>query len=83
MAHSRIIMTIDIIPEKVWTVIAAVISALGGFVMYERKKVDVRLSKIEQDLSQHKTDLAVVKEGLLNLKEDTQEIKELLQKRRK
>lgn len=71
----------DIIPEKFWAIVAAFISALGGFVMYERKKVDNRLSKIEQDLYQHKTDLAVVRESLVNLKEDTQEIKELLQKR--
>ena len=73
----------DVIPDKIWAVIAAIVSALGGFVLYERKKVDNRLSKIEQDLSQHKTDLAVVKETLVNLKEDTQEIKELLQRRRK
>jgi hypothetical protein len=66
----------DYIPEKLWAVIAAVISALGGFVMYERKKVDVRLSRIEADLANHKTDLAVVKECLTNIKEDSQEIKE-------
>lgn len=65
-------------PEKIWAVVAAIISALGGFVLYERKRVDLRLSRIEEDLSQHKTDLAVVKESLKNLKEDTQEIKELL-----
>lgn len=64
------------IPEKLWAVIAAIVSALGGFVLYERKKVDSRLSKIESDLGQHKTDLAVVKETLTNLKDDTQEIKE-------
>ena len=66
----------DLIPDKLWAVIAAIISALGGFVLYERKVVDKRLSKIESDLSQHKTDLAVVKESLSNLKEDTQEIKD-------
>lgn len=65
-------------PEKIWAVVAAIISALGGFVLYERKRVDSRLSKIEEDLSEYKTDLAVVKESLKNLKEDTQEIKELL-----
>ncbi len=74
-------------PEKLWTVVAAIISALGGFVLYERKRVDVRLSKIEQDLSQHKSDIAVVRESLTNLKDDTQEIKEaimeLLSRRRK
>lgn len=66
----------DFIPDKFWAFIAAVVSSLGGFFMYERKRVDNRLSKIETDLAQHKTDLAVVKETLTNLKEDTQEIKE-------
>ena len=69
-------LEMDLIPEKLWAIIAAIISALGGFVLYERKAVDRRLSKIENDLSQHKTDLAVVKESLTNLKEDTQEIKD-------
>ena len=70
-------------PEKLWTVVAAVISALGGFVLYERKRVDGRLSKLEQDLSQHKADIAVVRESLTNLKEDTQEIKEILLSRKR
>ncbi len=73
----------ELIPEKVWAVIAAIVSALGGFFIYERKRVDNRLSKIEQDMAQHKTDIAVVRESLLNLKEDTQEIKELLMVRRR
>jgi len=73
----------DLIPDKLWAVVAAVISSLGGFMLYERKRVENRLSKIESDLVQHKTDLAVIKEGLTNLKEDTQEIKELLTRRRK
>ena len=68
--------TMEPLIDKFWAVVAAVISALGGFVLYERKKVDKRLSIIERDLSQHKSDLAVVKESLSNLKEDTQEIKE-------
>lgn len=66
----------EVISEKFGAIVAAIISALGGFFLYERKRVDGRLSKIENDLSQHKTDLAVVKETLTNLKEDTQEIKE-------
>ncbi len=76
-------LNMDIIPEKLWALVAAIISALGGFVLYERKRVDTRLSRIEQDLSQHKTDLAVVKESLANLKEDTQEIKEILLSRKR
>lgn len=66
----------EFISEKVWTLGAAIISALGGFVIYERNRVENRLIKIEQEMSEQKTDLAVVKESLMNLKEDTQEIKE-------
>lgn len=73
----------DLIPDKVWVVLAAVISSMGGFILFERKKVDRRLNKIERDMSQHRTDIAVVKEALTNLKEDTQEIKDLLMRRRK
>ena len=68
----------DLIPDKFWALIAAVVSAFGGFFVYERRRVDTRLTKIEEDVAQHKTDLAVIKEGLLNLKEDTQEIKDIL-----
>ena len=67
---------LDAISDKMWAVVAAIISALGGYVMYERKKIDHRLSKLEEEISEHKTELAVVKECLTNLKEDTQEIKE-------
>jgi hypothetical protein len=73
----------DLIPDKVWVVLAAVISSMGGFILFERKKVDRRLNKIERDMSQHKTDIAVIKEALTNLKEDTQEIKDLLMRRKK
>ncbi len=66
----------ELIPEKLWALIAAVVSSLGGFMLYDRRRVDGRLNRIEFDLAQHKTDLAVVKESLMNLKEDTQEIKE-------
>ena len=62
--------------EKMWAVFAAIVSACGGFFLYERKRVDDRMSKLEHELASHKTDLAVVKSKLSNLKEDTQEIKE-------
>lgn len=62
--------------DKVWAIIAAVISALGGFVVYEHKRIDSRFNKLEQDVAEHKINVAVFKESLVNLKEDTQEIKE-------
>ena len=64
------------IPEKLWAVIAAIVSALGGFVLYERKKVDTRLNKMETDLSDHKADIRELRTHFKELKEDTQEIKE-------
>jgi chromosome segregation ATPase len=80
----------DVISDKAWAIIAAIISTLGGYIVYDHKRMDMRLTKVEQDLAQHNTDLAVIKEGLLNLKEgllnlkeDLQEIKELLTLRRK
>ncbi len=73
----------DLIPDKLWAMLAAVVSALGGFVLYERNKIDARFVKIEQDISDHKINVAVFKESLLNLKEDTEEIKELLKRKRK
>jgi hypothetical protein len=66
----------DFIPDKLWALIAAVASALGGFVLYERKRVDDRISAVEKDIEDHKVNLAVVKEALSNLRDDTQEIKE-------
>lgn len=80
--------------DKLWVVLAAVISAFGGYVMYERKKIDGRLDRLEDDVAdhytEHKTELAAFKETLKNLKEDTEEIKSsqqqmlnLLIKRRK
>ena len=71
------------ISDKLWAIGAALISALGGYVLYEKKAVDARIDKIENDLAQHKIDVAVIQEGIKNLKEDTQEIKELLSRRKK
>ena len=76
-------LEMELIPDKIWAVMAAIVSALGGYFLYEHKTIDRRLSKIETDLNEYKTDVAVIKESLGNLKEDTQEIKDLINKRRK
>lgn len=62
--------------NNLYGIIAAVISAIVGVFMYDRKKTDDRLSKLEAELDQHNIDLAVLKEAFGNLKQDTQEIKE-------
>ena len=76
--------------DKIGAIIAAIITALGGFYMYDRKIIHDRLVKVETDLAQNKTDIKVIEAKFIELKEDTQEIKEsqklmldLLTKRRK
>ena len=76
--------------DKLGGIIAALITALGGFYMYDRKNIHDRLTKIEDDVAQTITDIKVIEVRFLELKEDTTEIKEsqkaildLLTKRRK
>ncbi len=80
----------DFLSDKVWAVLTAIISTLGGFIIYERRQIENRFVKIEKDISENQIDVAVFKESLENLKEDTQEIKrsqqniiDLLVKKRK
>ena len=61
--------------HSIWAAAAAVISALGGYYMYDRKRIDDRMNRVERELQEHKTDLAVVREQVSNIREDTQEIK--------
>ncbi len=76
--------------DKIGGIIAALITALGGFYMYDRKITNERLTKVESDLAQSKTDIKIIETRFTELKEDTAEIKEsqkaiidLLTKRRK
>jgi hypothetical protein len=62
--------------NKLNYIIAALISALGGYVLYERQKIDNRLTSLETADKEHKAEIAVLKESLNNLKGDTEEIKE-------
>lgn len=66
----------DMFWDKIGAIFAAIISALGGFYMYDRKSTNDRLTSLEKDMSQTKTDLAVVETKFTELKEDTQEIKQ-------
>lgn len=76
--------------DKIGAIIAALITALGGFYMYDRKITNERLAKVEADLAQTRTDVQVVETKFEELKSDILEIKEsqkaiinLLIKRRK
>ena len=67
---------IDDIWDKIGAIIAAIITALGGFYMYDRKTTHDRLTKVETDIAQNKIDIKVIETKFNELKEDTQEIKE-------
>ncbi len=76
--------------DKIGAVVAALITALGGFYMYDRKTTNDRLTKVETDLSQTRTDIKIIEVRFSELKDDTEEIKEsqkaiieLLTRRRK
>lgn len=76
--------------DKIGAIIAAIITTLGGFYMYDRKTTNDRLTKVENDLIQSKMDIKIIETKFNELKEDTTEIKEsqkiilnLLSKRRK
>ena len=80
----------EVLWDKLGAIIAAIITALGGFYMYDRRIAHERLLKIETDVAQSKTDIRVLESRFVELKEDTEEIKEsqkaiisLLTKRRK
>ena len=66
----------EVLWDKIGAIIAAIITALGGFYMYDRKTTSDRLTKVENDLAQNKTDIKVIEAKFVELKEDTQEIKE-------
>jgi len=72
----------NIIMEDLWNklgaVIGAIITALGGFYMYDRKTTHDRLTKVENDIVQSKMDIKVIEVRFSELKEDTTEIKSLL-----
>jgi septal ring factor EnvC (AmiA/AmiB activator) len=62
--------------DKLGAIIAALITAFGGFYMYDRKTTNERLTKVELDVAQSKSDIRVIETKFTELKEDTKEIKE-------
>jgi len=76
--------------DKIGAIVAALITAFGGFYMYDRKTTHDRLNKMESELTKNTIDIKVIEIRFLELKNDTEEIKEsqkaiisLLTKRRK
>lgn len=62
--------------DKIGAIVAALITAFGGYYMYDRKTTNDRLSKAEQELALLKIDVKVIEVKFSELKEDTEEIKE-------
>lgn len=62
--------------DKIGTIVAALITALGGFYMYDRKTTNDRLTKVEIELAQNKLDIKIIETKFIELKEDTAEIKD-------
>lgn len=62
--------------DKIGAIVAAMITALGGYYMYDRKTTNDRLTKVETELAQNKIDIRIIEVKFTELKEDTEEIKE-------
>lgn len=69
-------VTLEDLWDKIGAVIAAIITALGGFYMYDRKTTSDRLSTVEKDIVKSKLDIKVIETKYDALKEDTEEIKQ-------
>lgn len=61
--------------DKMGAIIGALVTALGGFYMYDRKVSHERLTKVEELLSQTVTDVRIIETKFAELKADTEEIK--------
>ena len=76
--------------NKFGAVLAAIISAMGGWYIYDRNVTNSRIAKVEEDLVKNKIDIKVIETRFEELKADTEEIKssqkdilDLLTKRRR
>jgi hypothetical protein len=61
--------------EKVLSVIAAIVSSLGGYIVYEKRKVDRRLSKIESENDTLRIEIAVMKSQYKDIQKDIRYIR--------
>lgn len=61
--------------DKISAIVAASITAMGGYYVYDRKITHDRLSRVEAELAQSKMDIRVIEVKFVELKEDTEEIK--------
>ncbi len=62
--------------DKIGAIVAAIITAMGGWYVYDRKTMNDRITKIENESVQHKIDIKVIEIKFTELKEDIEEIKE-------
>lgn len=62
--------------HKIGGIVAAMITAISGIYMYDRKNFDRRINNLEESHHQFKTDLRVGETQFSALKEDVEEIKE-------
>lgn len=65
--------------DKLWAVFAALITALGGWYVYDRDVSNKRITKLEDESNKNKTDIRVMEVRFTELKEDNEEIKRNLQ----
>jgi len=65
----------EVLWDKIGVIIASLITAMGGFYMYDRKINNERITKLEKDSSQHRTDIRIIEVKFAELKEDIEEIK--------
>lgn len=66
----------EVIWDKLGAIIGAIITALGGFYMYDRKVTHERLNRVEQHQVEDRVDIRVIQSQYKELKEDLQEIKD-------
>jgi hypothetical protein len=64
--------------NKIGAIVAAMISAFGGWYVYDRKVTNDRITKIENESTQHKIDIRVIETKFIELKADTEEMKSSL-----
>lgn len=65
----------EVLWDKLGSIAAAIITALGGWYMYDRKTTNDRIVKLESESNQHKIDIKVIETKFTELKADTEEIK--------
>jgi hypothetical protein len=61
--------------EKVLSALGTIIGAFGGYVVYEKRKVDKRISKIEAENDTLRIEIAVMKSQYKDIQKDIKYIR--------